>query len=303
MQVGNAIASGEKTGLWPLFEDGIRIPQRVLYYDGELTDFDMYNRYYKYDVQFHEKFERYDQTQFRSAHDILFDLEWKVENEINSGEYATAIFDNITKLLKTEQVSAVNSFLETLDKVYHKAAARGIKLTVISVIHVLTKEYIPGTPINLKVTAGGSNLTNFNNSIIAIEKPKGEGKTIAVKVLNSRGEPEPDNVCVLRRLGKDEGTHYHFEYVGDTQEKDYLKGESEDTKYEGPKRDGRGDRWTEEDTERLRELASTLETPDKEHIAPLMGRTANMINKMARVKGIKLKTKPRGRKPKENSEQ
>ena len=46
-----------------------------------------------------------------------------------------------------------------------------------------------------------------------------------LKVMNSRGEPEPDNVCVLHPVGKDEGTHYHFEYLGEMPEEKALKGE------------------------------------------------------------------------------
>ena len=61
--------------------------------------------------------------------------------------------------------------------------------------------------------------------VLVIEQPKAEGNTILVKVLNSRGEPEPDNVCVLRRIGKDEGTYYHFEYLGEMPEKEALQGE------------------------------------------------------------------------------
>ena len=299
MQVGNAIAEGVSTELWPGFEDGINRPQRVLYYDGELTDPDMFNRYYRYSFEFNDNFERYDQTQFRSANDIISDLIWKVENEMSAEDYVTVFFDNITKILKTEQVSEVNNFLEAIDSVYDKAQKKGIKLTVIYIIHVLAKEYVPGSPINLKIAAGGSNLTNFLNSVIAIEQPKYAGNIILVKVLNSRGEPEPDNVCVLRRVGKDEGTHYHFEYVGEMPEKEALQGRVDGDEEEEPKEDGRGKRWTDEDTARLIELASTLETPDKDHIAEVMGRTPDMIYKMARQNGIKLMPKSRGRKPKQ----
>ena len=49
--------------------------------------------------------------------------------------------------------------------------------------------------------------------------------SILVKVLNCRSEAEPDNVCVLRRVGKDVGTHYHFEYLGEMPEGEALKGE------------------------------------------------------------------------------
>ena len=49
---------------------------------------------------------------------------------------------------------------------------------------------------------------------------------------------------------------------------------------DAPDEDGRGTRWTEKDTERLIELAGTLDTPDKDQIAEMMGRTPNMVYNM-----------------------
>ena len=225
MQIAAAVAEGKPTGLWPAYEDGIHKPQRVLYYDCELTDSDMYNRYYRYGYTFPENFERYDRTQFQNADDILADLEWKVKNELANGDDATVFIDNITKALKTEQVSEINRFNDKVDDIYKLANGRGITITLISIVHVLTGEYRPGTPITLKEAAGGSNLTNFKSSIIVLEQPQNSKNIVLVKVLNCRSEPEPDNVCVLRRVGRDEGTHYHFEYLGEMPEGEALKGE------------------------------------------------------------------------------
>ena len=225
MQIGAAIAEGKPTGLWPTYEDGIGKPQRVLYYDCELTDSDMYNRYFRYGYTFPANFERYDRTQFKNADDILADLQWKVENELADGDDVTAFIDNITKALKTEQVSEINRFNVKVDEIYKLANGRGITLTLITIVHVLTGEYRSGTAITLKEAAGGSNLTNFTGAIIVLEQPKDVMNSILVKVLNCRSEAEPDNVCVLRRVGKDEGTHYHFEYLGEMPEGEALKGE------------------------------------------------------------------------------
>ena len=226
MQIGAAIAEGKPTGLWPTYEDGIGKPQRVLYYDCELTDSDMYNRYYRYGYSFPANFERYDRTQFKDANDILADLEWKVKNELANGDDVTAFIDNITKALKTEQVSEINRFNVKVDEIYKLANGRGITLTLISVVHVLTGEYRSGTAITLKEAAGGSNLTNFTGAIIVVEQPKDVVSNILVKVLNCRSEAEPDNVCVLQRIGKDEGSHYHFEFLGEMPEGEALKGEA-----------------------------------------------------------------------------
>lgn len=225
MCIGAACASGTSTGLWPTYDEGYHSPKRVLYYDCELTDTDMYNRYERYGYEFPQDFERYDSTQFKNAYQILADLQWKVENQMSEGEEVAVFIDNITKMLKTEQVSEINWYNEKLDEIYNLAHNRGIVLTLITIVHVLTGEYKPGSPITLRDAAGGSNLTNYVNFILVIEQPKTEGNIIVVKVLNSRGEPEPDNVCVLRRIGKEEGTYYHFEYVGEMPEKEALQGE------------------------------------------------------------------------------
>ncbi len=265
MCVGAACASGSPTGLWPTYDEGYHSPQRVLYYDCELTDTDMYNRYGRYGYEFPQNFERYDYTQFKDAYQILADLQWKVEHQMAEGDEATVFIDNITKALKTEQVSEINRFNDTLDEIYKLSQRRGIKLTLITIVHVLTGEYKPGTPITLKEAAGGSNLTNFANFVLAIEQPKTKGNIILVKVLNSRGEPEPDNVCVLRRVGKDEGTHYHFEYVGEMPEKEALQGEltseddseAEQTKEEQYLEEARAIRaWLDEDSHRTQDDAA-----------------------------------------------
>ena len=224
MCIGAACASGAPTGLWPTYDEGCHPPQRVLYYDCELTDTDMYNRYGRYGYEFPDNFERYDRTQFKDAYQILADLQWKVEHQMSEGEEVAVFIDNITKMLKTEQVSEINWYNEKLDEIYNLAHNRGIVLTLITVVHVLTGEYKPGSPITLRDAAGASNLTNYANFIIALEQPRCVGKYIIVKILNSRGEPEPDNVCILRRIGKDEGTYYHFEYLGEMPEKMALQG-------------------------------------------------------------------------------
>lgn len=225
MCIGAACASGTSTGLWPTYDEGYHSPKRVLYYDCELTDTDMYNRYERYGYEFPQNFERYDRTQFNNAYQILADLQWKVENQMSEGEEVAVFIDNITKMLKTEQVSEINWYNEKREEIYNLADSRGIKLTLITIVHVLTGGYKPGSPITLQDAAGGSNLTNYENFILVLEQPRTEGNIILVKILNARGEPIPDNVCVLRRVGKNEGTHYHFKFLGEMPEKEALQGE------------------------------------------------------------------------------
>lgn len=303
MFLSTAFAEGKPTGLWPAFADGKCPPQRVLYYDCELTDTDMNDRYYKYGYQFPKNFERYDQSQFRGVDEILSDLQWKVENQMVEGDEVVSVIDNITKTLKTEQVSEINRFNEKVDEIYNLARQRGVILTMIIIVHVLTGEYRPGTALSLRDAAGGSNLTNFADFIITIEKPKAGNKTIIVKILNSRGEPEPDNVCVLRRVGKDEGTYYHFEYVGEMPEQEALKGVDDATEEaDSPKVNGRGCPWTSRDDEQLRELSATLDEPYADIIGDIMHRAPAMIGRHAKALKINLPKRKSGRKPKQKEQ-
>lgn len=221
MQIGNCIAQGKPTGLWPKFDEGEHKPQRVLYYDGELVDKDMQDRYYQHCFEFDDNFERYDRTQIRSIEDVLNDLEGKVANGSITGD-ATVIIDNVTKLLETSQIDKIKKFNDSIDRIHADAERKGIKLTVISIIHLLGKEYSEGTPIRLKNAAGGSDLTNYANFVMALEQPKNEKGVLLVKVLNARGEPEPDEVCVLLR--KDGPPCLHFEYCGEMDEEAALSG-------------------------------------------------------------------------------
>ena len=76
----------------------------------------------------------------------------------------------------------------------------------------------------------------------------------------------------------------------------------DDEEEEAPEEDGRGRLWTDKDTARLVELAATLETPDKETIGLMMERHPNLIYRKAKLYGIQLMSKPRGRKPKQKPE-
>ena len=108
-----------------------------------------------------------------------------------------------------------------------------------------------------------------------------------------------------------EEEYLHFEVIGNAREADVVRnntnlrrygqipeGVIEDDEEEVPEEDGRGGLWTYEDTERIAFLATTLETPYKETIGLMMERHPNFIYRKAKLYGIPLMSKPRGRKPK-----
>ena len=112
----------------------------------------------------------------------------------------------------------------------------------------------------------------------------------------------------------DESEYLHFNVLGNSPEEDVLytkanrqrwnqevieEDEDEDTE---PETNGRGSPWTEEDTDRLMELADTLDTPDAQTIGLMMERNPVLIYRKAKLYGVKLMEKPRGRKPKQKPE-
>ena len=132
------------------------------------------------------------------------------------------------------------------------------------------------------------------------------------KFTKQRKAALPDEVLEVV-ISEDE--YLHFEIVGNASEADVKRNQNNlrrfgqiteaedgDKEDETPKEDGRGNLWTDKDTEQLRELASTLENPDKETIGLMMERHPNLIYRKAKLYGIQLMSKPRGRKPKQKPE-
>lgn len=211
MQVAMAIAEGKPTNLWPRFGEGNHSPQKVLYYDGELARQDMFDRYEKFHHKFPDNFQRHDRSQLQCIEDVLRDIE---ANEPLFTADATIVIDNVTKFLDTSQVSLVNDFNKRLEAIHARTMKRDVRLTIILVVHVLAKNYTEGNPIQIKDIAGASNLMNFQNFIIALETPKGRPGPLAVHVLASRSEPEP-NCCCLLQLNDPNNEYAHFTYTGE----------------------------------------------------------------------------------------
>lgn len=103
-----------------------------------------------------------------------------------------------------------------------------------------------------------------------------------------------------------EEEYLHFEIVGNAHEADVVPKQKNRNRHvqdseedHEPESDGRGRPWTDEDTEKLAELAATLETPDAQTIGLMMERHPQLIYRKASAYGIQLMSKPRGRKPKQ----
>ncbi len=124
-------------------------------------------------------------------------------------------------------------------------------------------------------------------NVIIIDYSAREANYRYFKYTKQRKAALPDEVLEVV-ISEDE--YLHFEIVGNASEADVKRNQNNlrrfgqiteaedgDEEDETPKEDGRGNLWTDKDTEQLRDLASTLETPAKETIGQMMERHPNLI--------------------------
>lgn len=164
------------------------------------------------------------------------------------------------------------------------------------------------TPLDDSNIAGSANAARFAHTIVFVDFSARGSNYRFIKFSKLRKGALPDEVLEVH-ISEEE--YVHFEVIGRASEADVLDNNNnrkrygqvvegdEDEDTDTPEEDGRGRLWTEEDTARLIELASTLETPDKETIGLMMERHPNFIYRKAKMYGIQLMSKPRGHKPKQ----
>ena len=220
----------------------------------------------------------------------------------------TIFIDNLVALsLENLTGKSVNEFFRELKKIQSES-----KQTITFVIVDHIGKAPEGQVLDNSLLAGSANLARFAHNVAIIDKSARGADYRYIKFTKQRKAALPGEVLEVV-ISDDE--YLHFEVTGTASEADVLNTKTNRKRFgqvvEGDEEedgntteeDGRGRLWTDEDTERLAELASTLETPDKETIGLMMDRHPNLIYRKAKLLGIQLMTKPRGRKPKENSEQ
>lgn len=190
------VAEGKHVTVWKDVENNTIAPTKVLYYDLELTDMDIHNRYGKYGYKFPQNFIRHDKAQISSSEDIIKDLRANVRQSVAGAELFVVV-DNIKKAMEITCGQTVKSFSNSLKDIEKEAEAKGVTLTILLVNHP-TKDFNPGDSLELGGAAGSTELRDFLNFVIAIEPTKISKQHKILKVLNIRGEMEPDNVAVVK---------------------------------------------------------------------------------------------------------
>lgn len=246
-------------------------PQQVILIDGEMED-DDYNRRFPRNLKGAENITRVSDCDFKTVKEFIDFLRGLVLGLLSD---AVVIIDNLAALFPTLTAVQLFEFYNGLKKVQREAS--------------VTISYI-----------------------IAIIDWNARGKDFRImKFPKQRKDALPDDVL---ELVIDESEYLHFNVLGNSPEEDVLytkanrqrwnqevieEDEDEDTE---PETNGRGRHWTDADTERLAELAATLDAPDAQTIGLMMERHPALIYRKAKDCGVELMKKPRGRKPKQKPE-
>lgn len=277
-------------------------PQQVILIDGEMED-DDYNRRFPKGLKGAENITRVSDFNFKTVKEFIDFLRGLVLGLLSD---AVVIIDNLAALFPTLTAAQLFDFYNGLKKIQREAS-----VTISYIIADHTVKVPMGQPLDETHLAGSSNTSRFATNIAIIDwNARGKDYRI-MKFPKQRKDALPDDVL---ELVIDESEYLHFNVLGNSPEEDvlYTKAnrqrwnnevvEDDEDEETEPETNRRGRPWTEEDTDRLIELASTLDTPDAQTIGLMMDRHPVLIYRKAGDYGVKLMKKPRGRKPKQKPE-
>jgi len=295
---GHQVAIELARGHGDFVAEGIS-PQHVIIIDGEMDDDDYVERFGNMDIP--TNISRISECDFANLKQLSEYIKGIVSGLLAP---ATIIIDNLMALsLENLTGKAINEFFRDLKKIQRDTEH---SITFVVVDHIgKTPE---GHTLDNSLLAGSANIARFAHNIIILDFSARGSNYRYFKFTKQRKAALPDDVL---EVVISEEEYLHFEIVGNARESDVVRNktnlrrygqipdvEDGDEEEETPEEDGRGRLWTDEDTERLANLAATLETPDKETIGLMMDRHPNLIYRKAKIHGIQLMSKPRGRKPK-----
>lgn len=261
-------------------------PQNVIIIDGEMDDEDYVERFRNMDIP--SNITRISETNFANLKQLSEYIKGIVGGLLSP---ATIIIDNLMALsLENLTGKTVNEFFRDIKKIQRNSEHT---ITFVVVDHIgKTPE---GHTLDNSLLAGSANLARFAHNIIILDYSARGANFRYIKFTKQRKAALPDEVLELE-ISEEE--YLHFEVVGNAHEADVVRNKTNLKRFgqavdedvdeeEEPKVDGRGRPWTDEDTEKLAELAATLETPDAQTIGLMMERHPQLMSK------------PRGRKPKQ----
>lgn len=285
----------------PTAPDGSTCPRAVIIIDGEMED-DDYAERFPDPSTIPGNITRISECDFETTEQLTNCVRGIVSGLLNE---VVIVIDNIAALVKNPTASDIYDLYRELRKIQRETS---IPVSFIVANHLAK---VPeGQPIDESNLAGSANLSRFASGIAIIDK-SARGKDYRfLKILKERKKGQPAEVIELE-YSEDEYKHFNFFGTIPEDEVLYTKtnrkhfdqeaddedpGENDEPESEDGGRNAQP--WTDKDTKQLRELAQTLETPYADVIAEMMGRNPVHLARKAKEFGVKLMSKPRGRKPK-----
>ena len=196
------IANGSKTHLLP--DDKIQYkqePQRVYYFDAELSDDDIQLRYGKHDFHFPENLKRFSST-YESVTEMFDHIEELANNEKSD---VTICIDNLSAIIPTASSKAYHDLFSRQKKIKDDAKANGYYVTFIIIAHTTKTKR---GQVN-ETFYGSSHLGNLSASRIAFLPTRFGDEYKMLKVQKNRKMSNDGNVIIVKRVST---PYLHFEY-------------------------------------------------------------------------------------------
>lgn len=272
-QMADDIAEGRESKLFHEPE-GHQPPQPVYYWDAEMDSDDMKERYPE---GLSSNLIRFSNATYRDGFYLLKHI-YDVVSSLTTS--ATIVLDNWKALCGKMDAY---SFLTGLTNLQEQFIEKGLRLTVIIVIHT-TKEAIRKGEVDLGDVAGSAQITRAAKNVLFVNPTKTEGYVELHDAKHRASKKKKESIVVLRGgVGHDENLHFEaLENVMDGEElQDVLDG------WEGTKkRSGHQGKYTpeeEEDVLRMYEETQSSREVVKEFKKKYPGKKISHSTVMGRV--------------------
>lgn len=213
-QLGIEAASGHISKLLPCGKGNSFSPMRVVLYDVELDDDDIYGRYLQDGFKFPENYSRVTDCEFPSEKYLLNDIRERVFSDHSD---CAILIDNITSICPTLQAEKVKAFNSGLRKIQREANEYCFDVTFFIVAHTTKGE--AWEPITENSFAGSVQISRSATSMLTLEPTRLGDDVKMLKVVKCRNMKKSENVAIVRIEQK---PYLHFEFVQEMKEEDAL---------------------------------------------------------------------------------
>lgn len=208
-QIANEIATGNGESMPVEMK-----PQKVLYFDFELSDRQLARRYAN--ASFTKNLIRCSISEDIDSEDFAMNFIEGIRDEIGKTKATVMILDNLSYLsTQTAEAEYAGMIMDGLTKLKRES-----KISIMVIAH--TPKIEEWKPLSKTNMAGSKILSNFADGVFAIGRTKEGGRYL--KLLKTRMVSEPDEKDVLPYFNIKSEPYLHFEYVGMETERSLIMG-------------------------------------------------------------------------------